>query len=867
MNTDMGNFISRWKVAWMIFTFGMKNSQGHPHCTANVTVEPSSVVVMESNVTITCILKCQGCRPGNNIFIHLDNDAKEPRRINETAGVLQLSNINRSYEVSCVTDCEVPSEVWYINWIHLFAGYPPDKPTNVQCSSEENSAFMICTWEKGRDTQLPTSYSVNVTNLQVSREDIFPENESALIPINRQQDKEFDILIKATNALGLSISDVQRVLLEDIVVPVKPVITRIEIIDSILKISIQWRNQISANPCYCAVEYKTIKKQNWIWAAELELKKANILFVEENTEAIKLRVQCREETGKRYWSDWSDPQTIPDTVPAQTFSVWRALGLVYPNGSQEVIILIKLLAPEAPRRKSLGFNVTCKFEGKEILIQTCEISLTHCRVIAPKGVKTLFVASYNANGTSKPCNISMQQVPGFSTPQNVTTELLLNTSILVKWGQLKTTEHYLLWFILQWFLDSCDEQQQNISWQKIPREETQFYIKDNIKPGRQMNISLYAVYGSSVGLIHSFYGFLQESKPERGPNAKVKVNLGDKILIEWEEIPYCKQKGLITNYTIYLKKGLRDFSDKYYTAVRSFWFYSLNQDVLYTICVTASTLAGEGPCGESLMFQPDQGLHNYIEMLLAISFGAVILVVFTLTLYFKKTIRGRIKIFILSWLPNCLHEIYPHVENSVAAKSLQERQNIPEPFPLLLYTDPSVTEIHEPETISQSELLPEFFKKAREIENVPENVSPPNTNGVNVPEEVVSYRPQTTRPSIHSKDPYFSPAHIMNLQIGALNWNNDMLSTCTNLGPLLLNSQNMIKRNLHELDLPITNDEELNPTSVDFETENKVSLDFQGTSPLFSLINNTHTFPSDQIKDTSLPDIKNYFPQMLAKGP
>jgi len=43
--------------------------------------------------------------------------------------------------------------------LELFAD-PPDKPSNISCSTNGLVTQMICCWDKGRETHLPTTYTL-----------------------------------------------------------------------------------------------------------------------------------------------------------------------------------------------------------------------------------------------------------------------------------------------------------------------------------------------------------------------------------------------------------------------------------------------------------------------------------------------------------------------------------------------------------------------------------------------------------------------------------------------------------------------------------------------------------------------------------
>ncbi|XP_075471572.1 interleukin-12 receptor subunit beta-2-like [Ascaphus truei] len=898
----MGHTTYRWQVAWIVIVFAMNMCEGFVECSGYITVEPAPVFLMGSNITITCISIIKDCSALDNLSMFLNDSVAKPDWRNQTSATIRLTDVRESYTVTCFINCKGREHLLCVAILH--AGFPPDRPTNVTCSREEKSVYMMCAWERGQYTHIHTAYTVHLNNLQTTEEQIFVGSNNVTIPVNRSQDTAFEVVVRASNALGQSQSYLVHVLLEEIVVPVPPVIIQAEILNgSRFKILIQWRKQRPAN-CSCELGYGTVRERGPAWSGveEQVLNKSNVLLMMISLEAQALRVRCREARGESYWSGWSHPYLIPETAPSGTFNVWRLLGPVYPNGSQEVIVLIQRTAPDFPWGRTVGYNVFCREGGEETVIQMCNKSEMQCSTAVPEGIGTIFIASYNSHGQSSPSHIPVRQLEadtnGFPAPQNVTITSGLQTSILVEWEPPEKTDEFVLWFVLQWLPAPCDEKQQNVSWQKVQRNETHFYIEDQIKTGRRLNISLYAVYSNGVSRPSTGCGFSQESKPIRGPSASVQTSFGDKILILWSDVPLCEQMGFITDYTIYFKEGSSGSVTQYKSSVRHFWFRSLNPDAIYSVCVTASTAAGKGPCGNSVVFihvlwnrhpcfstvsRPPilgklgttdffplgKSLQNYAGLLLGISFGAIILTAFALTLLFKKTIRRRIKTFVVSSAPKCLHEDYPHVENSTAVKSLQVNRGVISPCSPPLYSDPEITEVQEillQENISYPILRAEYAEVTKNNAHNAESITLLNSPHINTPEQTVGYRPQTAQTNVGKGDSYCIPSHIaLSSESDMVDPNAKALFWTSGTGiqavgfqevDFLLNSRNIKKHDIPGL----------------LQTEPNVSLEYTWESQLSGGVIEAQTFPPEDracCPTTGVEEFsgtKTYFPQMLARG-
>ncbi|MEE6494870.1 hypothetical protein FKM82_001884 [Ascaphus truei] len=468
-------------------------------------------------------------------------------------------------------------------------------------------------------------------------------------------------------------------------------------------------------------------------------------------EAQALRVRCREARGESYWSGWSHPYLIPETAPSGTFNVWRLLGPVYPNGSQEVTVLIQPTAPDFPWGRPVGYKVFCREDGEETVIQMCNKSEMQCSTAVPEGIGTIFIASYNSHGQSPPSHIPVRQLEadtnGFPAPQNVTITSGLQTSILVEWEPPEKTDEFVLWFVLQWLPAPCDEKQQNVSWQKVQRNETHFYIEGKIR--------------------------------------------------------------------------------------------NLSTD--------AANVITRNPISPVMRCQVDQGQ----------------------CLLFHIAPCDRIKTFVVSSAPKCLHEDYPHVENSTAVKSLQVNRGVISPCSPPLYSDPEITEVQEillQENISYPILRAEYAEVTKNNAHNAESITLLNSPHINTPEQTVGYRPQTAQTNVGKGDSYCIPSHIaLSSESDMVDSNAKALFWTSGTGiqavgfqevDFLLNSSNIKKHDIPGL----------------LQTEPNVSLEYTWESQLSGGVIEAQTFPPEDracCPTTGVEEFsgtKTYFPQMLARG-
>uniref|UniRef100_A0A3Q2NNF6 Interleukin 12 receptor, beta 2a n=1 Tax=Fundulus heteroclitus TaxID=8078 RepID=A0A3Q2NNF6_FUNHE len=100
-----------------------------------------------------------------------------------------------------------------------------------------------------------------------------------------------------------------------------------------------------------------------------------------------------------------------------------------------------------------------------------------------------------------------------------------------------------------------------------------------------------------------------EAAPEIGPLVQEKVE-GNKVTVEWKDLPRAQRRGCITRFTIYLENSKGEQKNFAQASKRAFEIEGLPPD-LYSLCMSASTSKGEGPAGQKIKFYIE-GEHLFI---------------------------------------------------------------------------------------------------------------------------------------------------------------------------------------------------------------------------------------------------------------
>ncbi|XP_043377060.1 interleukin-23 receptor isoform X4 [Chelonia mydas] len=384
-------------------------------CSGYVWIEPAPVIQMGLNISINChsTVNCQMAK----LYMILNKTHIEDKlltTINKTTVQLQLHDFRKPYStVLCYAKCPSKAANMVVCGTQFSAGHPPDSPTNLTCVIYEHSDHLTCAWDAGKYTYLSTNYILFLKSLQTEEEKAFPSNAALNVSLSKLQGgKLYSIWVQAKNDLGTAHSDHLQVNLEDLVIPATPVVTNVETTDSSApKTMLHWKKQTSMENVYCEERYKALADQTWHmkeWDINVTRGPHTDYSLESNTE-YEFQVRCRLILAKSYWSGWSEPfiYTTPEAAPSKILDVWRVMGPVYMNGSREVTVLIKPLAPKDARGRILGYTVFHESRGE--MINLCNTSDTKCKVLVSPAMRTIHVTAYNSKGSSMPASITVTQ--------------------------------------------------------------------------------------------------------------------------------------------------------------------------------------------------------------------------------------------------------------------------------------------------------------------------------------------------------------------------------------------------------------------------------------------------------------------------
>ncbi|XP_071605979.1 interleukin-23 receptor isoform X1 [Heliangelus exortis] len=487
-------------------------------CSGHVWIEPSGVVQMGSNISINCF-STLGC---SQFFIFLNlSQAEGPLHpINSSTVQLQLRDFQMPFGTfTCFTLCPNRDKRQLVCGTQVWAGYPPDPPRDLQCSIKEGSGTMVCQWDTGQPTHLPTHYTLHLHSLgpavledaeeeeEVKEEvRVFPAGSPVLLS-SLPAGSHYSAWVEAKNPLGTSRSALQHLDLQELVVPALPQLTGAQTTETWPPITtIFWRRQTQLENVTCEERHRATDTPGWqveVWDGA-EPQGAHQHQDLQGATQYLFQVRCRLSPAHSPWSSWGPPflYTTPEAAPPVAPQVWWRPGPTFPNGSHQVTVLVKPLHPQDARGRVLGYRVTTGSSGEKLLL--CHTSGTLCHVLVPPGTRVLHVTAHSSGGASGPAATiplgwGAGGHPEFPAPLAVQVQAKNGSRVWVSWEPPPPQGRGSpLWFIVEWVPSTPFSQEEKYFWKKVPSQETHTDLQAEAGAGGPMEVSVYAVYPDGV---------------------------------------------------------------------------------------------------------------------------------------------------------------------------------------------------------------------------------------------------------------------------------------------------------------------------------------------------------------------------------
>uniref|UniRef100_A0A3P8YSW1 Colony stimulating factor 3 receptor n=1 Tax=Esox lucius TaxID=8010 RepID=A0A3P8YSW1_ESOLU len=486
----------------------------------------STVVVLGSPVTASCLIRddcplVKGQAAPNVVWkldqrsLTEDNESEGSTAASASEGGWNSTVFIPSFtKTRGVLTCSVlhASQCQIVGGVDIRAGSPPDVPQGLRCLTNlTKPETLLCQWDQGPDTHLPTNYSLHTEIRDLS------ENNTYMLPPDIHHFKipragfvlfsNIEIYVKAVNALGQATS--KHLLLE-------PMSSAKFDPPKVLKF------QAEPNRFGCLkLSWSLSEQQKWVVTKvnlEVQLKTANSRSEEpvpvprvvrqkpldlcnllHGTEySVKIRVSYKQSQ----WSEWSNNKTgvTLERAPNGQLDSWLKVSGEKRQKLLSVDLFWKVSKQFRPNGKNLSYIVSVRKPPGEKLCITRE---RHCAFRLPQGVWKVFLSARNAAGTSQPT-----EIPVFKQRGNlVTVTVIVVISIFI-----------------------CSE---------------------IIEPYKPYEISVYPRYKDGIGFSQSISAYSRQKAPSIAPNLRVWETGPFGIELTWEEIPLLQRNGIVQSYRIF----------------------------------------------------------------------------------------------------------------------------------------------------------------------------------------------------------------------------------------------------------------------------------------------------------------------------
>ncbi|XP_029774636.1 interleukin-27 receptor subunit alpha isoform X1 [Suricata suricatta] len=304
--------------------------------------------------------------------------------------------------------------------------------------------------------------------------------------------------------------------------------------------------------------------------------------------------RCRMEKEEDLWGKQS-PILSFQTPPSD---VWISGSICATSGPPEALFLWKVPG----HCGQMSYKVWFQVKGQELTQKPAAC----CNSSIPSQADWVGVSAVNATSRGPLTNLSLACLGPEAAPHGVeVTSMAGSEELLVTWqrgsGQLQ--EH-----VVDWIRDG--DPPEALSWTRLPPENLRALLPGNFEGGIPYRITVTAVSPSGLAPAPSVWKFREELVPIAGPALwRLQDTPPGTPTIAWGEVPRRQLRGHLTHYTLCVQSGTGpSICMNVSGSTRNITL----PDLPWGPCelwMTASTIAGQGPAGDSLRLHlPDNTL-------------------------------------------------------------------------------------------------------------------------------------------------------------------------------------------------------------------------------------------------------------------
>ncbi|KAG8521290.1 Interleukin-27 receptor subunit alpha, partial [Galemys pyrenaicus] len=526
---------------------------------------------------------------------------------------------------------------------------PHGSPGSLQCYGVGPFGDLNCSWEPFEDLGAPSMLHLQSQKYHSKKSwTVAVPTGQSWVTIPREQFTTADELLVWGSAAGRCLWPQVFVNLETRMKPDAPwLFPDVDFLeDDPLEATVQW-----APPGWpphkvlmCQFYYRRCQETTWT-LLEPEVKSIPLTPVEirdlDLATDYEVYGRCRMEKEEDLWGEESSILSF-QTLPSAPKDVWISESLCGTPSRQEPLLLWK--APGSCGQVS--YTVWFQLENEKLSLE----GIPCCNSSIPTSAKWAWVSAINATSWEPVTNLSLSCLG--SAPREVSVNSMSgSTELLVTWqpGSGELREH-----VVDWVPDG--DSLKDFSWIRLPPGNLSVLLPGNFQGGVPYRITVTAVSPWGLAPAPSIWKFIEElgkrwGERMEGPGTPVDLDQltfplepleGPKLqrlqdapsgspTIAWEEVPRYQLRGHLTHYTLCVQSGTRPSFCKNGEFPSFFPLLQPHNSPISLPCplspvsgsaqnitlpdlpsgscelwMTASTIAGQGPPGPSLLFHlPD----------------------------------------------------------------------------------------------------------------------------------------------------------------------------------------------------------------------------------------------------------------------
>ncbi|KAJ7985228.1 hypothetical protein DPEC_G00349910 [Dallia pectoralis] len=652
-------WITTLTLLLLAFVNGTKQENDWSPC---AVVHPSSTLVaLGSTVTASCLIR-DDCPIAKGQAIRVvwkldqrslaeDNESDRGKPAAAVKGGWNSTVVIPSFtDTRAVLTCSIlhASLSQIVGGVEIRAGFPPDVIPNLRCLTNlTKPETLLCQWDPGQETHLPTNYSLHTDIRDLS------ENNTYMLPPDIHHFRipragfvlfsNIEIHVKAVNALGQATS--KHLLLE-------PMSSAKFDPPNVLKF------QAEPNRYGCLkLSWSLSEQQKWVktkvsldvrlktanskqWSEELvygplrtnqkPLELCNLLHGTEHH--VKIRVRYKQSQ----WSDWSNNQTgvTLERAPNGRLDSWLKVSGDHRQKHFGVDMFWKISKQFRANGKNLSYIVSVRKPRGERLCVTQE---RHCSFRLPKGVWKVLLTARNAAGSSQPTEVPVLKRSAMPAVSEVRVIPNGERSLRVQWTVMDSFS--VTGYVVEW-RPLWERNASFILFDNIDRNESNTMISEGIEPYKPYEISVYPRYKNGIGFPRSVTAYSRQKAPSTAPYLSVQNRGPFRIELSWNEIPLLQRNGIVESYQIFYWNEWENV--KVVNAdveKRSVVLDGLNSSSYYTAFVMVRTGGGSLNGSEvTLKTEPIDPL-DIMLILISSSFGLPLFIVILVVVCYSKRHR------------------------------------------------------------------------------------------------------------------------------------------------------------------------------------------------------------------------------------